>query len=373
MALTKASYSMINGAVGNVLDFGAVGNGTTDDTAAIQAAMDAATSVYLPAATYKITAPLRMNDNNFVFGDSLATTIVSTHNGAIFAGKSVTPASGTNVRRYRGGGRDLKLTGPGVAQTSSIGLDMRGCTQFKWFNIYVTDVYTGVRQGDGYSGYYNEYYAFNLKDIVNGFYNTTLANENTVFGGRIDGCTIGTYDADNSHNKYFGLSIENFVTYGHQIASPTSQYTTLIGSRLENLAAGGTGIIIDASAQSTFIFGPAIVNTTTPITDAGAGTNFIADAQWKINGGSVTQKYFRVTATLNFSTILAGDSTDIAISAPGMLPTDSAFVTPPATLEAGLIAMAVPSSNQVYVRLANVTGSPIDPASATFTVDIWKH
>jgi hypothetical protein len=40
MSLTKVSYSMIQGAVANVLDFGAVGNGIVDDTAAIQAALD---------------------------------------------------------------------------------------------------------------------------------------------------------------------------------------------------------------------------------------------------------------------------------------------------------------------------------------------
>jgi len=63
MALTKVTYSMINGAAVNVLDFGAIGNGVTDDTSAIQAAINFAVTnngkcVYLPLGKYKITSSL---------------------------------------------------------------------------------------------------------------------------------------------------------------------------------------------------------------------------------------------------------------------------------------------------------------------------
>ena len=40
MSLTKVTYSMIDGSPVNVRDFGAVGDGVTNDTAAIQAAID---------------------------------------------------------------------------------------------------------------------------------------------------------------------------------------------------------------------------------------------------------------------------------------------------------------------------------------------
>ncbi len=58
MALTKVTYAMIDGASVNVTDFGAVGNGTANDTAAIQAAIDSLTSggtVYFPKGTYTVT------------------------------------------------------------------------------------------------------------------------------------------------------------------------------------------------------------------------------------------------------------------------------------------------------------------------------
>lgn len=59
MTLTKATYSMINGAPNNVLDYGAVGNGVTDDTVAIQACLDASWNsrkdVFIPGGTYLVT------------------------------------------------------------------------------------------------------------------------------------------------------------------------------------------------------------------------------------------------------------------------------------------------------------------------------
>lgn len=48
MSLTKVTYSQINGAPVNVLDFGAVGDGVADDRAAIQAAFDYAVSLTTP-------------------------------------------------------------------------------------------------------------------------------------------------------------------------------------------------------------------------------------------------------------------------------------------------------------------------------------
>jgi len=59
MTLTKATYSMINGAPNNVLDYGAVGDGVANDTAAIQACLDAAWAarkdVFIPGGTYLVT------------------------------------------------------------------------------------------------------------------------------------------------------------------------------------------------------------------------------------------------------------------------------------------------------------------------------
>lgn len=88
MALTKVTYSMIEGNVINAVDFGAVGDGTADDTAAIQAALDSlgsytnnsdtttspvGLSLYVPAGIYKITDTLYVPENIKLYGDGSGT------------------------------------------------------------------------------------------------------------------------------------------------------------------------------------------------------------------------------------------------------------------------------------------------------------
>lgn len=70
MGLTKVTYAMINGASFNVYDFGAVGDGVADDTAAFQAALDAikasdtTCSLWVPAGTYLISDTLTYDQTN---------------------------------------------------------------------------------------------------------------------------------------------------------------------------------------------------------------------------------------------------------------------------------------------------------------------
>jgi hypothetical protein len=70
MSLTKATYSLINGAPTNVLDYGAVGNGTTDDTTALQNWLNVGGALYLPEGkTFAASATLIASvANTTIFG-----------------------------------------------------------------------------------------------------------------------------------------------------------------------------------------------------------------------------------------------------------------------------------------------------------------
>lgn len=82
MALTKASYSMINGAPANVLDFGAVGDGIANDSAAFAAALATGRPVYAPAGTYK--ASVSLSSNQCIYGDGPRKTILIPPAGALY-------------------------------------------------------------------------------------------------------------------------------------------------------------------------------------------------------------------------------------------------------------------------------------------------
>ena len=122
MALTKTHNRMIAGAPVNVKDFGAAGDGVTDDTAAIQAALDSGNTVYIPAGTYKITSSLTTTTALVMYGDGDRTVIDATDAG--FTGNYAIEATGSltqieellsNVSKY-----DLTCT---FTSTSSLAKD----------------------------------------------------------------------------------------------------------------------------------------------------------------------------------------------------------------------------------------------------------
>ena len=109
MSLTKVSYSMIESAPANVLDFGAVGDGVANDTAAIQAAINSFTNggtVLFPEGIYLINAALNLSNkvNIALIGSSPVNTL---------------QASGSQIRWASGVG-----TGPIVNLTGAFSVEI---------------------------------------------------------------------------------------------------------------------------------------------------------------------------------------------------------------------------------------------------------
>lgn len=79
MSLTKVSYSMINGAPANILDFGVDNTGSTDCSTAIETAYAAANEIYFPAGTYLISDDVTIPfDNVIVMAGGAKFSVAST-------------------------------------------------------------------------------------------------------------------------------------------------------------------------------------------------------------------------------------------------------------------------------------------------------
>lgn len=79
------------------------------------------------------------------------------------------------------------------------------------------------------------------------------------------------------------------------------------------------------------------------------------------------------TATLNFASTANGAvATELTVTVTGAAVGDKVVLGPPSTLETGLIAFGyVSAANTVSIRLANLSGSTVDPASASWKVAVF--
>jgi hypothetical protein len=151
MSLTKASYSMITGAPVNVKDFGAIGNGTTDDTAAIQAAINFCTNLsnrkqtlYFPAnnagSSYKITSSLIINGRLNIVGDGEFTTTILAF--GMTAGQFILDFNNEAADVvYFGGMRQITVRSDNGSPT---GIRLRNTSYWTFKNVQLYNLTTGI-------------------------------------------------------------------------------------------------------------------------------------------------------------------------------------------------------------------------------------
>ena len=155
MSLTKVSYSMISGAVVNVLDYGAYRDGTNAaaTTAAIQAAFTAVSSggvVYFPKGTYKLTSAgiqLLNTSNVTVQGDGMGASIIdgsSVITVSVFSLGNVSgPATLNNVTL-----KDFTIFGSRLSTMAHV-VDFRGINNFVMDGVEVYNGYYEMVFCDG--------------------------------------------------------------------------------------------------------------------------------------------------------------------------------------------------------------------------------
>ncbi len=122
MTLTKATYSMIDGASANVLDFGADPTGVADSRDAIVNAILTDKAVYFPAGTYKIASSIDFGAianstsieirNVVLYGEGAYKSIITyTGTGTMLIGGTNGPASGGYIQSLNMQGLSVRGTG----------------------------------------------------------------------------------------------------------------------------------------------------------------------------------------------------------------------------------------------------------------------
>lgn len=223
-------------------------------------------------------------------------------------------------------------------------------------------------------------------------------NAGTTVAGNIDAITDGTTSKDDC------LRITSDATNGNHIAArPTgfvigkkyriegSVYIPNTGQTAQKLRIGAgvvaapPGATIDvtptlgtwtafageftATAASTQIY--------LALMTAGSATSFqgvngelcyVKDLKVFENG---LRQVYSIAIALDFASIAAAASADLTITLTGAAVGDSVALGLPSAPTAGIIFQAfVSAANTVTVRATNITGSAVDPASATYRVTV---
>lgn len=88
-------------------------------------------------------------------------------------------------------------------------------------------------------------------------------------------------------------------------------------------------------------------------------------------GASIT-KIRTASASLNFPSITNATQADLTITVPGAAIGDEVVMALPAAPAAGIVFNAfVSAANTVTIRASNISGSPVNPDAATYSVIVF--
>jgi hypothetical protein len=124
MALTKVHNRMVSDALVNVRDYGAAGDATTDDTAAIQAAVSTGKAILIPSGTFRITNTITFpGDMRMTFengGKIYADVGAYSGDYALVASGSIAQISDLSANAVKGSGSLTFLSAPSLAFDDTI-------------------------------------------------------------------------------------------------------------------------------------------------------------------------------------------------------------------------------------------------------------
>jgi Ca2+-binding RTX toxin-like protein len=255
----------------NVRDFGAVGDGHTSDTAAIQAAIDAAAEagggdVYIPAGTWTLTAAgkpadgaLMLKSNVFIKGDGMGATVLKLADGSSQAVTGlIRSASGEATHDF--GVSNLTLDGNRDATTGKVdgwyngflpgkpgqdsnvtlsGVEIRHCSGYgfdpheRTVNMLIEN---SVSHGNGLDGFVADY-------LIDSTFRNNLAYDNDRHGFNI---VTTTHDLALLNNVAHDNAGAGIVIQRGSENIPSPHHITIEGGEL--YGNGAEGVLVKLSS-----------------------------------------------------------------------------------------------------------------------------
>lgn len=255
----------------NVKYYGAVGDGVADDTAAIQAAIDANLRgcLYFPPGVYRTFETLTINDNIDIKGcvgdaqfSSIIRTAVATPMLSIGESTAASPpwVNIGHLSFYS------DVTTPG-----STVIDLYNMSQSYWESMMIfgsadilLNLIPGLFEGVAQRVAYNTFssmtiWGFGATNVSNVVFNPTdvlgFANQNTFVGGRWVPANASVIMVDffrGNHNQFYGISMESITSdigINFRLTTPRLNVSNLVdGCRFEGTYA--TASIVDNGAYN---------------------------------------------------------------------------------------------------------------------------
>lgn len=296
----------------SVKDFGAVGDGVTDDTVAIQNAIDAIEanttrpSLYLPSGIYKTTAKLTISTRFMqIIGDGMGRAVGSTTNiqggtAILYAGTALSSTEGV-ITADAGVGttRGLQVKNLSIlCQFNANGLYLNGCDMAEIDNVYIDSPIKGIVLDT--SCYSSQIRKCEIYDPQTGGIEL-IANNHAV---RIENCRFNSNSTTTKTPQYAikiatttncsdvgvqGCSFDYYkVTVAHVYLVTQCNGFNFIGNYIECRGDGVTaGAIVLDHGDGVLIAGNRITKTDSPTTttiDYGikinSGSAFTIQANW---------------------------------------------------------------------------------------------
>lgn len=234
----------------NVKDYGAVGDGITDDTDSIVATIaSGAKLIYIPKGTYKIRPnEIILGSGQILYGAGMAASSLYVP-GLI--------STGVILNGVRSGIEGLQIYGDGTA-TSGYGLYIKS-SGIKVNDVYIRDVYTGIFIEGNPSAtiiYINQlliesvnHTGLKLKDVNDVFLNQFIITTDSVtpsFGIRLEN-RVEAFSATNGDVLNFAYSLSTDATVNGPGTRPAyNKFTNVYFDSSAN------GVLIDKSVATKF-------------------------------------------------------------------------------------------------------------------------